>query len=351
MLNDVLQTGSWTSIRRVRKLPFPGQVLVNEGEQVQPDDVIAETSLPGALTMLEIAHSLGVAAKDAQDCLIRQPGEDLNEDDVIAQIEGPIPRLVRTPIPAKFAAFHKGKAVLVTGTESIHLKAGMIGIVESVIPEYGAILTANGILIQGIWGNGRIGFGELAVLEESWLTSLNRLMLAEVERGQVIAAGHCSDGDVLVQLEKQGLAGLMINRLAPGLITTAVALSLPVIVLGGFGDPGQDSSALELLKPHTKALVSVNGNDSGRLTGYRPEVIIPQPEGVEADALASRAVLRIGHRVRLCSGSAQGQEGEVLALPEQVTEFGSGLPFPSAIVQVENGGQVTIPQQNLVILR
>jgi hypothetical protein len=147
--------------------------------------------------MVDIAGSLAVDVLDVKHFLVRQPGEMLYEDDVIAQIEGAIPRLVRTPIAGKFAALHQGQAVLEVGYETIQVQAGMNGVVQSVIPEFGAALVTSGLLLQGVWGNGHMGVGELHILEGSWLTRLDDGMISEVEGGQVVAAGQCLDGDVL----------------------------------------------------------------------------------------------------------------------------------------------------------
>jgi hypothetical protein len=165
MLVDVYRASLLREIRRERRLPVPGDVLVNEGQKVEPLDVIAEAELPDQIYMVDIAGSLGVDVLDVKHFLVRQPGEMLYEDDVIAQVEGAIPRLVRTPIAGKFAALHQGQALLQVGYETIQVQAGMDGVVQSVIPEFGATLVTSGLLLQGVWGNGRMGAGELHILE------------------------------------------------------------------------------------------------------------------------------------------------------------------------------------------
>jgi hypothetical protein len=244
MLLDVVKTGSVSKIRRERRLPLPGEVLVNEGQEVRPEDLIAEASLPGKFYLVDIARGLDVDPRDTQHFLVREPGEYLMEDDVIAQIGGAFQRLVRAPLSGRFAAFHQGHALLEIGQETLNVQAGIIGVVEAVIPEYGAIIATRGLLVQGFWGNGRMGSGGLNVVESAWSAPLNVSMLNKAEQGQVLAVGQCLDADVLSHLGELGLAGLIAGSFATDLIPAAMALSIPIIVLQGFGPLSTDNSLL-----------------------------------------------------------------------------------------------------------
>ena len=350
MFLDVVMTGSVSKIRRERRLPLHGEVLVNEGQEVHPEDLVAEASLPGKLCLVDIARGLDVDTCDAHQFLVRQPGEYLLEEDVIAQVEGAFHRLVRAPISGRFAAFHQGHALLEIGRDTIQVQAGMIGVVEGVIPEYGAIIATNGLLVQGVWGNGRIGSGGLNVVEAAWSAPLNASMFNEAEKGQVLAAGQCSDADTLAHLGELGLAGLIAGSLAPDLIPAVMALSIPIIVLQGFGPLPTDKSLFEILNPLAGEVVCIHAAPTNRLTGVRPEVIIPQPGEAVSEDPGPRNELRIGQRVRLCSGKANGQTGKVLAFVDDRPFFESGLQLPAVVVELNDGERITVPQQNLVIL-
>lgn len=350
MLLDVVRASSSLTIKRVRRLPLPGQVLVSEGEQVNLQDVIAEASLPSELVMVDIAQALGVDRLDVKRFLVRQLGEELKEDDVIAQVEARLPRLVRSPISAKLVDLHQGQAVLETGQDTIQVQAGLIGTVETIIPEFGAVLTANGVLIQGAWGNGHIDVGELHVLSESWEDPLKAPVLSSIENGKVLAVGGILDAGAIAHFIDQDVAGLIVGSLATGLISVADALTIPVIVLQGFGAFSPDQSLLRMLEPHTGKRVCIHACKLDRLSGMRPEMFIPQEDGGEVDVYGVRAKLAIGQRVRLFSGVAMGQSGEVIALIEDPVCFESGLLLPAAEVLLERGEMRTVPQQNLMIL-
>ena len=60
------------TVRRVRRLPIKGEVLVKAGDQVTPEQVIARALLPGPLQTLKLAEKLGVEPKDVMALIHRR---------------------------------------------------------------------------------------------------------------------------------------------------------------------------------------------------------------------------------------------------------------------------------------
>lgn len=350
MINDVVRIASVMDIHRVHRLPFPGRVLVNVGTSVHFGDPIAEAEVPGDVIKLDLAKGLGISPSEVPACLIRESGEYLQQDDVIAQCEGPLPRLVRAPVEGKVLQCHNGVVFLATGKSTLRLKARMVGVVEAVLPEYGVIISCQGSLIQGVWGNGGMGEGVLNVIEASFVTPLEGSMLDTLEGGQVLAAGSCLQSDVLRAIKQKDPAGLILESLSPDLISVAKAMPLPVIVLSGFGHSSLNTASFELLRSRSGACVSVNAWKTDCFEGRRPEVIIPCDEGEPEVDYGFRQGVAVGHKVRILSGPVVGQVGEVLALSDEPTQFESGLAFPSALIKLECGDQVRVPQQNVLII-
>ncbi len=351
MLLDVIRTGLVMKVQRERRLSVRGEVLVNEGQEVHPDDLVAETHLPGEIMMVDLARGLDIDPMDVGHCLVRQPGEVLMEDDVIAQFDGALTRVVRTPVSGRFVCVHQGLAVLEVSQEAIQVKAGIPGVVEAILPEYGAMIATTGLLMQGVWGNGGVGEGKLTVIEESWSAPLEKSKIAAVENGQVVAAGQCFDEAVLHGLAEAGAAGVIMGVLAPGLISIAAALAqLPMIVIQGFGHLPADRSILEMLNAHADEMVCVHAVAANRLAGVRPEVIVPQPGAADSADSSLLAEVAVGQRVRLYSGRAIGKSGKVLAFVDEPPQFESGLKFTAVVVELDDGEKITVPQQNLVIL-
>ena len=350
MIADVLRMAPFLEIQRTRRLPFPGNLLVNVGERVNPEDVLAEASILSDVLTLDIARGLGVSDAEAATCLVRELGAVLTEGDIIAQCEGSIPRLVRAPVSGKLIESYQGKAVIATGETSIRIQAGMIGTVEALIPEIGVTLRTTGRLIQGVWGNGRIGSGEIKVREVSLEESSDGNTPDLAGETSILYVDRClsaSDWDDLVAMAP---AGLVLGALAPGLIPSAFDLPFPVVVLHGFGNLLPDPAVKNFFQSSSGLRASLNAWMTDIYTGCRPEVIIPQDLGEPALEMGFKAMLGVGARVRVLSGAAMGVAGDVVELSATEKQFESGIAFYSASVRLPNGEMVTVPQQNLLLI-
>jgi len=350
MFADVVRLASVLDIQRTRRLPFPGQVLVKEGDSVYTNDVIAEADISNGVRVLNLSLALNLPPEEAEACVVRELGGELQKGDIIAQSEGVISRLVRAPADGRLMDVSCGRVVLITQKITCQVRAGMIGQVSEVIPEYGAVIQARGSLIQGLWGNGKLGEGVLTILDNIQESRLEAAALEGVERGRLLAAGVCLQRDVLDIAVKRGAAGMILNRMAPELIKQAVELPIPLIVLGGFG-PGQpDRKMLEVLNAGAGKTACVNASEVDYLKGQRPEVILPVENGDLDEELGFQEEITVGRHVRILSGEYRGWVGEVTACEEVQKNFESGLDFLSAAIQLENGKSINVPRQNLLIL-
>lgn len=350
MIVDVLQTASFTEIERVRKLPFPGQVLVEKGMEVCPSDVVAEAQVPNAIMMLDIARGLALSPEETKACLIREVDDILEEGDVIAQCGNTLPRLFRAPVDGKIISYHQGQMVLATGTSKITITANMIGSVKEIIPEYGVILSSRGSVIQAYWGNGLSGSGVLKVLEASLDRPITISMLGDMAQDQIIAGGACLDGDVLDACFENQISGLILSTLSTDLIEKVNKLPFPVIVLHGFGEHTLAQDIFGIFKSHSEARISLNACPVDYFDGERPEVIIPKDEGTITRELGFRKTLEVGDRVRLISGKTINQLGKVVELLEEGQIFENGVIMPAAIVKLQSLEKVKVSQLNLVVV-
>ena len=57
-----LRVSPATTIRKERRLPIAGQVLVEQGADVKADDVVARAELPGDVATANVVSRLGVSA-------------------------------------------------------------------------------------------------------------------------------------------------------------------------------------------------------------------------------------------------------------------------------------------------
>lgn len=350
MIVDVLRMATDTEVRRERRLPFPGNILVSLGAPVKPEDVVAEASIPSKVITLDIAAGLGVPVSESNACMIRSIGEDVTEGDILAQCDSTLPRFVRTPINGKIIECREGKVVLATGETKFRVCAGMAGNVADLVGDTGVIIMAHGRIIQGVWGNGHIGSGKIRVVEDSWGTPLNAEMLDMATEPSLVCAGVCLDASALTHLAAAEISGLVLGVLAPQLITIAAELPFPVMVLQGFGDMLADLSVRNFFQSSVGLDASLNACLPDLFEGCTPEIVIPNDvENVEP-IMAYRENLADGQLVRVLSGPALGQQGEIIELPEEQKLFESGLKLFAATLRLRDGRIVTVPQQNLAII-
>jgi hypothetical protein len=73
-------------VRKVRKLPLPGEVLVREGDVVRPDTPVAKISLrPGIPWVIPVARLLGIEPQDLPSAMLRKVGDRVKNKEVIAK--------------------------------------------------------------------------------------------------------------------------------------------------------------------------------------------------------------------------------------------------------------------------
>ena len=351
MLADVFQVSPHTIIQRTRLLPFRGRVLVSLGDAVQPGDVVAEAVLPARTMTINVCRGLGLSEDEIRACVLCKPGEYLKKDDLVAQREGAVSRVIRAPEEGTIIEVSRGKVLLATETTAVQVKAGLIGFVTDVFPDMGAQLRTEGGLVQGVWGNGRCGAGTLIMPslvteeDESDTDQIRDSLLP----GNILAIEHCAEAELMEKITEAGMAGLICATLAPELIPLAEAWEKPVIVLQGFERQPVDHVTWDFFVTQIGSPAGINAHPQDDWKGERPEVVFPCEGGEAESALPFRVDLAADQRVRILAGPAVGRTGKLLTLGED-TAFENGLHYPTATVRLWEGDRLTVPQQNLAVL-
>ena len=77
-----------SKVKKDRRLPIKGEVNKKKGDQVQADDIVAKTNLPGNVQMVKVANRLNISPADIQDVLMIKEGDVVQKGDMIAQMDG-----------------------------------------------------------------------------------------------------------------------------------------------------------------------------------------------------------------------------------------------------------------------
>ena len=350
MLASIAHVLPLTTIRRERVLPVPGRVLVRQGQKVAPRDVIAEAAVAPEHLLLDVPRALGVTAKEAAELLQRGVGDTVDEDDLIAGPVGITRRVLRAPVSGQIVLIRGGKVLLRVDSAPYQLRAGLVGVVADLIAERGAVIESVGAVVQGVWGNGRLGFG---LLQNQMQTPNDKIVPGDLDvglRGTIALGGYCDDPEVLQAAAGIPVKGLILTSMAAALVPLAMQMPYAIVVLRGFGEQPLDSASYKLLTSNQNREASLNGMPFNRFAGTRPEVVIPLPASSDPPLPAESEDFAAGQRVRRTRSKELHSVGTIQHILPQLAVLPNGVRARAASIQWESGETAVVPLANLEIL-
>lgn len=338
------------TVRQKRMLPAPGQVFVRKGQKVEAEEVLARVFLSPKHASLDLVRGLGRSAKEVERLVQREIGEKLSQGDIIAGPVGPAKRVVRAPEAGRIIQIKHGKVFFEIEPQPFELKAGFPGIVETIIGSRGVILQTNGAYIQGVWGNGKIGFGPLRVQAPRPEDVMVRERLDSSLQGCIVLAGYCDDPGVLQGASEIPLGGLILASMSSALIPEALESPFPLILTEGFGLLPMNIAAFTLLSQHDREEVSLLAEPFDRYAGTRPAIVIPdETEGMILPPREQNFFVP-GVRVRVIHAPHRSQIGTFIALRPGMEILPNGIRAATGEIRLQNGTRVVLPLANLEIL-
>jgi hypothetical protein len=64
-----------TVLTKQRRLPLPGEIVVQKGSAVSAEQVVARTKLPGNVQTLNVAGLLGILPAEIDEVMLKKHGE------------------------------------------------------------------------------------------------------------------------------------------------------------------------------------------------------------------------------------------------------------------------------------
>jgi hypothetical protein len=338
-------------IRRERRLPVPGNITVRVNKRVKAMDVVAEAEVANRYTFVDIARSLGIPQDRVQEVLVRDVGDRVDAGDVIAGPVGLARRSARAPAKGRIVHLADGRALLQLSGRRVQILAGFPGVVAASDGVQTVTIETEGALIQGVWGNGKQGIGMMNLVGQGPGGRLQTDLLDINLRAAVLVAGICDHPAPLHQATELKARGLIVGGLSSELIPVARRLPYPVIVLGGFGEIPFDDRTFEILQEHLGEEAAIDARPKRPFSRNRPEVIIHDPMGLEAELPDPIVPLAAGETVRVLRRPHMGRVGLVRELQPYGTVFPSGIMARCAKVDLEGIGVREIPLSNLEIIK
>lgn len=354
-------------VSKERMLPVPGKVLVNEGEIVEHDKIVAETFVRGDPYILKVAVALNAEPEEIMNYMVKKEGEHVNKDEPVAKyigFFGLIKRFVNSPVSGTVESVSDATGqVIVRGDPiPVNVDAYISGKVAKIMPREGIIVETEAAFIQGIFGIGGETYGPLKVVVSSPEEVLGPEKILPEHKGCVLVGGSEVTLEALRKAVQVGVAGIVaggirylalrdfMGRDIGVAITGEEELGITMVITEGFGRMNISKRTFELLRSFDGHMAHINGATQIRAGVQRPEIIIPHTEPFEEKAIEFSSGMVPGTPVRIIRQPYFGAIGKVAGLPIELQKLDSESDVRVVEVEIEEGRRVIVPRANVEII-
>ena len=356
-------------IRKRRILPIFGEVLVEKGDNVAYDTVVAQAYAPGEPDLINAAPMLGVRKEKLSEYIIRKVGDKLEEGEVIAQyfmLFGLIKRYVRAPFVCTLESIsqYSGRIIVRGKPKPIEVNAYMPGEVVEVIPKEGVVIESEASYIQGIFGIGGESFGEIHLVVESPNDPITEDKITSQYKGKIIIGGSYIKSNALKKAVELGVNGIVTGSIKSSdlkdflgydigvAITGKDTCEITLIVTESFGEMPMAHHTFNLLKKLEGKVASINGSTQIRAGVIRPEIIASPLKKFTIEETEDKidAGMTIGTRIRAIRAPHFGKLGVIASLPTGLHKLKTESEARILTVKFDDTTEAIIPRANVEII-
>lgn len=356
-------------VRRVRRLPIKGEVLVKEGDKVDPTKAVARAMLPGLLQTVKVGDLLGVEAKEIKQYLSVGEGDAVTKGQLVGQTPGLFGKWFKQNAVCEFDGTIESVSEL-TGSMLVReapipvdITAYIEGKVAEIMPEEGAIIETRGAMVQGIFGVGGERYGTIRVATSGPNEVLDVQHIKDNDAGMILVGGSGVTLSALRKASDVGALGIIVGGVKDSdlieflgydigvAITGQENISLTLVVTEGFGFLAMADRTFNLLKLIEGQKASINGATQIRAGVIRPELIAPNDQATGTTSIATSGQdLGVGASIRIIREPYFGRLGTVTDLPAQLMVVESGTEVRVLKAKLDNGEEVVVPRANIEII-
>lgn len=351
-------------IRKARRLPLSGDVMVAVGQTLTSRAVVARAELPGKVYPLNVGGQLNVLPEDLPSVMLKKEGDAVTKDEVIAQtagIFGWFRSASRAPVTGFVESISKrtGQVMLREAPIPIEVDAYVDGTVVELFPTEGATIECHGAFAQGIFGLSGEVHGPIRILakpDERLTTAMIRPELA----GAIAVGGSLLGIAEYRAALEAGLAAIVVGGMhyrdikeilgyeLGVAITGHEKLGTTVVVTEGFGEIAMARGTHVLLGKLEGKQAAANGATQIRAGVIRPEVIVPADSpAARADADAGEMAITVGSLIRVIRAPWFGRLATVTTLPPELQRMESETMVRVLEARFEDGTTATLPRSNV----
>lgn len=359
-----------TVVKKVRRLPLPGKVLVEVGAKVTADQVVARTELPGKVSLLNVANVLGVMPDEVAQRLSVKVGGKLTKGVSFARktsLFGLLKNDAISPIDGSLESISEitGMAVLREPPVPVEVKAYVDGTVIEIIPDEGVVIEARAALVQGIFGLAGERNATLVIVATKPDQKLDAADIKDEHKGKIVVGGGQVTLAALEKALRLGVAGVVCGGFAyqdvkellgydVGVAVTGTEdLPTTLVVTEGFGDIAMAKATFELLTSLAGKQASINGATQIRAGVIRPEVIVTGAGEADAASVVEAKGLEVGAPVRCIRAPYFGRIGKVSALPVKLETMPSETKVRVLEVTFsdkDGNEKIVVPRANVEVI-
>lgn len=355
------------TVRKTRRLPIPGEVLVEVDDNVDHDTIVARTQISGDPEIVKAAMLIGLEPEDLPRYMTKKVGDKVAKDEVMTaynSLFGLIKRRVTSPTDGTIESISSitGQVIVRGFPVPVDVDSYIPGKVVEILPREGAIIETNAAFIQGIFGIGGEVHGEIKIAVGSSDDELTEDRIGPGDKRKVLVGGSLVTLGALKKGAEVGVSCIVVGGVrhndltkfmgeAIGVaITGQEEVGLTLIVTEGFGKMRMSQRTFDLLNRYGGYMACVNGATQIRAGVLRPEIIIPHEEAHEAAGEELGGGMTPGTPVRIIRQPYFGAIGRVVSLPVELVKAESESYVRILEVELENGMVATVPRANVEII-
>jgi hypothetical protein len=361
-----------TIISKTRRLPLKGAVLVEKGQTVTPDTVVARADLPGIMHSVKVAAILGCDPEDVPHSLLVQIGDSVEKGQIIARTTG-LWGLFKSEAKAtttgsiEMVSPITGNVGIREIPTPIEVSAYIPGVITEILPGEGVTITTQGALIQGIFGVGGERRAPLHCVSVAPTDTLTEAEITPDLAGKAIVGGANITGAGLKKAAQSGIVGVIVGGIVDTDLVDFLGYDIGVAITGhedipltlvlteGFGTIAMAERTFALLQSRNGQYASFSGATQIRAGVIRPEIIIegratPSPDGTSTQPPNTSSSLDIGTSIRIIREPHFGLLATVTALPPELVRVESGAEVRVLEARLPSGETVIVPRANVELI-